>query len=182
MYPHRTSLDGMEDNGMTKRVTIQEAARLLETTEGAIRKRVQRGSLDSERSEDGRVYVRVDAGETRRDERHDAGQTDQDTALAAKDELVAILREQLAAERAAHGETRRILAGLVQRLPEIEAAEPREPSEDAPGTPPGGDGGVYSTKATTQRLRAQNRRCLTGETTAPGGAGCSAENRANLGT
>lgn len=114
---------------MTERVTIQQAARLLETTEGAIRKRVQRGSLDSERGEDGRVYVRVDAGEARPDERHDAGLTDQDTTLAAKDELVAVLQEQLAAERAAHGETRRILAGLVQRLPEIEAAEHHEPSE-----------------------------------------------------
>lgn len=114
---------------MTERVTIQEAARLLETTEGAIRKRVQRGSVDSERDDDGRVYVRVDTGETRRDERQDTGQTEQDTAIAAKDELVAVLREQLAAERAAHGETRRILAGLVQRLPEIESAEHHEQSE-----------------------------------------------------
>jgi hypothetical protein len=45
--------------------------------------------------------------------------------------LVAVLREQLAAERQAHAEARRIIAGLVERIPpQLEApTEPRESPE-----------------------------------------------------
>ena len=46
----------MRDNGAL-RVTIREAAARLGVTEAAIRKRVQRGSLDKEMGGDGRVYV-----------------------------------------------------------------------------------------------------------------------------
>ncbi len=38
-------------------------------------------------------------------------------------ELVAVLREQLAAERRVHAEARRIIAGLVERIPALEASE-----------------------------------------------------------
>ena len=48
-------------------------------------------------------------------------------------ELVAVLREQLAAERQAHAEARRIIAGLVERIPAIEAPA------DAPGSPEPGE-------------------------------------------
>lgn len=47
---------------MTKdRVTIQEAARRLGVKDDAIRKRIQRGSLDHEKAREGRVYVYLDA-------------------------------------------------------------------------------------------------------------------------
>ena len=36
-------------------------------------------------------------------------------------QLLAVFREQLAAERQAHAEARRIIAGLVERIPAIEA-------------------------------------------------------------
>jgi excisionase family DNA binding protein len=42
------------------RVTIQEAAYRLGVKEDAIRKRIQRGSMQHEKAEDGRVYVWVD--------------------------------------------------------------------------------------------------------------------------
>jgi hypothetical protein len=45
-----------QDNG-TLRVTIREAAARLGITEAAVRKRIQRGSLDKEMGSDGRVYV-----------------------------------------------------------------------------------------------------------------------------
>jgi hypothetical protein len=48
-----------QDNGML-RVTIREAANRLGVTEAAIRKRIQRGSLDREIGRDGRVYVYLD--------------------------------------------------------------------------------------------------------------------------
>jgi hypothetical protein len=54
------------------------------------------------------VYVLL-AGSANRDESSNESQ------------LVAVLREQLAAERQAHAEARRIIAGLVERIPAIEA-------------------------------------------------------------
>ncbi|MDP9477241.1 MAG: hypothetical protein M3R38_16440 [Actinomycetota bacterium] len=44
------------------RVTIQEAARRLGVSEGAIRKRVTRGTLEHDKEDDGRVYVYLDVG------------------------------------------------------------------------------------------------------------------------
>jgi excisionase family DNA binding protein len=113
------------------RVTIQEAARRLGVKEDAIRKRIQRGSLRHERTEEGRVYVWVDvAQDATQDTAEDAYRdTAQDALLGAKDETIATLREQLQAERQAHAEARRIIAGLVERIPAIEA--PQEASEDA---------------------------------------------------
>src|SRR5215212_7833101 len=49
----RRGVDGVED----KRVTIREAAILLGVSEGAVRKRVDRGTLKHDKGEDGRVYV-----------------------------------------------------------------------------------------------------------------------------
>ena len=50
----------MED----RRVTIREAAILLGVSEGAIRKRVDRGTLEHDKGEDGRVYVYLTSGIT----------------------------------------------------------------------------------------------------------------------
>ncbi len=47
--------------------------------------------------------------------------------ISAKDETIATLRDQLEAERQAHAEARRIIAGLVERIPAIEA--PQQASE-----------------------------------------------------
>jgi hypothetical protein len=47
------------DNG-TLRVTIREAANRLGVTEAALRKRIQRGSLDKELGSDGKAYVYLD--------------------------------------------------------------------------------------------------------------------------
>jgi hypothetical protein len=47
------------------RVTIQEAARRLGVSEGAVRKRVARGTLKHDKGDDGRVYVYLDEGRRR---------------------------------------------------------------------------------------------------------------------
>src|SRR5215203_4876160 len=44
------------------RLTIQEAARRLGVSEGAVRKRVTRRTLQHDKAEDGRVYVYLDTG------------------------------------------------------------------------------------------------------------------------
>ena len=60
--------------------------------------------------------------------------------FSAKDETIRVLHEQLEAEREAYREARRIIAGLVQRIPELQAPEEApespllRPSEARPGT------------------------------------------------
>jgi hypothetical protein len=44
------------------RLTIQDAARRLGVSEGAVRKRLSRGTLPHDKGDDGRVYVYLDAG------------------------------------------------------------------------------------------------------------------------
>jgi hypothetical protein len=116
------------------RVSVQEAAEHLGTTVDAIRKRVQRDTIAHEKDADGRVWILLDTGRTRH-------ATDQDTTGQRQDgesgplisEMrgrIEDLREQLEAERQAHAEARRIIAGLVERIPAIEApAETPEASE-----------------------------------------------------
>ncbi len=98
----------------------------------AIRKRVQRRTIPHERDHDGRVWILLDTGRPRQDAVQDTDKPPSDSTalISAKDETIAALREQLEAERQAHAEARRIIAGLVERIPPaIEA--PREP----PGAP-----------------------------------------------
>jgi len=114
-----------QDNG-TLRVTIREAASRLGVTEGAIRKRIQRGSLPKEHGEDGRVYVYLDLYQ---DTSHPESQVDHDPLVEELRDRVRFMERQLEAERDAHREARRIIAGLVQRLPELEA--PREETTHA---------------------------------------------------
>jgi hypothetical protein len=94
---------------------------------------VKRGTLRSHR-EAGTVYVLLEgvSSSANRDESSDPP-TD-------RSELVAVLREQLAAERQAHAEARRIIAGLVERIPQLEApaseaTEARESSETVEEAP-----------------------------------------------
>ena len=104
---------------------MAEAADALGITVDAVRSRIKRSTIDHER-EGGRVYVLLGDDEPRpgRDQHTDQGTTTPEDRSA---ELIATLREQLQAERQAHAEARRIIAGLVERIPAIEA--PQEASE-----------------------------------------------------
>jgi hypothetical protein len=72
----------VRDNGAL-RVTIREAAARLGVTEAAIRKRVQRGSLDKEMGGDGRVYVYLVLSQAMS---HPQSQVDHKALLHAKEE------------------------------------------------------------------------------------------------
>jgi hypothetical protein len=147
--------EGQDSTGhqSTARVSVQAAADRLGTTVDAIRKRVQRDTIAYEKDTDGRVWILLEADRTRHDNDQDATGHRQDTErgalISAKDETIATLREQLQAERQAHAEARRIIAGLVERIPAIEASQEAteaaetveeqqgrgEPYSDAPGAP-----------------------------------------------
>jgi excisionase family DNA binding protein len=105
-----------------QRVTVQEAARILGVKEPAIRKRVKRGTLQSDRV-GGRVYVYLDTGESAdRSEDRSTG----------RDELVAELRGQIEYLREENRRKDHLLAAALERIPpQLEA--PSEPPR-APGT------------------------------------------------
>lgn len=128
-----------------ERVTIQDAARLMGISEGAVRKRVDRGTLESEKGDDGRVYVRLPV---RRDNGVDAGvygrvdgepRVEVEAYEALVEDLrgqVDYLRDELRHEREEHTEESRrkdhLLAALMQRVPELEAPQgPRDGRESA---------------------------------------------------
>ena len=119
-----------------QRLTVPEAAEALGISPEAVRARIHRGTLRKDKAPDGTVYVRLNGdrsrtnGDDNRDKTHDRSAVEQ-----VLREQVAHLREQLDQEREANRENRRIIAGLVQRVPELEA--PRG-ERDGRETPAGG--------------------------------------------
>ena len=113
----------------TARAGVQEAAEHLGTTVDATRKRVQRGTIAHEKDSDGRVWILLDTDQDPTGHRPDTGQPPSDSSalISAKDETIATLRDQLEAERQAHSEARRIIAGLVERIPPAIEAPPATP-------------------------------------------------------
>jgi hypothetical protein len=108
------------------RLTLRQAAAALGVSESAIRKRVARGTLRSDIGPDGRRYVYLD---TVNDEGADAAPYERNALISELRAHNDTLREHLEAERQAHAESRRIIAGLVERIPSI--AAPQEPSDAA---------------------------------------------------
>jgi len=104
----------------TNWVTVQEAARLLSISEGAVRARIHRGTLETER-ENGTVYVRIYDDDTTNE------RTEQSEVIETLRAYNTSLERQLNAEREASAELRRIIAALTQRIPELEAPRSPEP-------------------------------------------------------
>jgi Domain of unknown function (DUF1866) len=113
-------------------ITVANAARILGVSKQAIRQRIYRDTIPHRKDPDGTVFVRITEhnpepnGESHAE---NAGYTE-GVNRELVDELrdrVGFLERQLDTEQAASAELRRIVAGLVQRVPELEAApEPRE--------------------------------------------------------
>jgi hypothetical protein len=107
-------------------VDLREAAKLLDTSTEAVRKRAARGSLRSD-TRNGRVLVWVDEGRT---EGGREAQVDRAALLEAKDETITLMRDQLRL-RAEEIQRRDVIisqltqanAALAARVPELEAAE-----------------------------------------------------------
>jgi excisionase family DNA binding protein len=117
-----------------RRVTVGEAAALLGISKEAVRMRIRRGTLRSEKTDD-RVYVWLD----------DDLNADQDTVQHGNQTAYRELIEQLRGEVEAWREEARrkdhIIAGLIERLPPQleppragEAEPPDEPGDDLTAT------------------------------------------------
>ena len=115
-----------------QRLDVKQAAQILGISTDAVHKRVKRGSLESDKDSDGRVYVylddSLDDGYTRLDDGYTPDQETEDVVVEVLRDQVEYLREQLDKEREANRENRRLLAAALERIPELEPAEPREPT------------------------------------------------------
>jgi hypothetical protein len=129
------------DQTTDRRVTVAQAAELLGLSEDAVRSRLKRGTLSKEKAADGTVFVMVNGDRPATDQ-----VTDQ-SALALMQahldslgEQLTYIRDQLDQEREANRENRRIIAGLVQRVPELGPAyEPRDATQTDAEEPEGTD-------------------------------------------
>jgi len=147
----RHDTDRTTDRTADRRVTVLEAAELLNLTPDAVRARLRRGTLRKDRGEDGTLYVVLD-GETT-DTTATGRPTEQPTValLDAKDQIIShlseqleFLRQQLQEEREESRRKDHLLAAALERIPAIESppdtapSEPREspekPSEDPHST------------------------------------------------
>jgi hypothetical protein len=117
----------------SQRLTVQEAAEVLDTSVDAVRMRIRRGTLESEKDPDGRVHVWVNGDSTETKPRLDG---EPSALISAKEETIRVLSEQLESEREARRRADTIIAQLTQanaalaaRVPELEASQ--EPPEAA---------------------------------------------------
>ena len=143
------SVDGMSE---PIRVTVDEAATLLGTTANALRKRIERGTIRSEKVDGVRYVLLSDrdmpqhAGDTSGDMPPDSAAPSHDTAAGMSafvdslEDQVDYLRRQLEVWQEEARRKDHIIAALTERIPELEPAsnaapEPRgdpvNPSEDS---------------------------------------------------
>jgi hypothetical protein len=144
MQPHddTTQPHGDHTRDTTERFTVPEAAEILGITAEAVRQRIRRGTLPSEKDEAGSVFVFLNSRkhQTNRQQHNDSTQPHGDSTQPHDDPTtdntvlydhmsseIDYLKSQLDKERESSAELRRIIAALTQRIPELEA--PREERE-----------------------------------------------------
>ena len=142
---------GEDSTGNRQRLTVREAAEVLRISQHAIRQRIRRNTLASEKTAAGRVYVLLDrdvevSGEPSEDPSGEASGVDPVQMLREHNQM---LREQLAEAHAANRENRRIIAGLIQRVPEL------APPRDEPHGPETVSGTTEGTETLTDRVQAE---------------------------
>ncbi len=121
------------------RVTVPEAAARLGVSENALRKRVQRDTIEWTRDEEGRIYVYLSEAMTDQADGIATDQAgDQSQLVESMQDQIDYLRDLLKNRDQELAEMRRLLAGALERIPELEpASEPREspetPSEESGG-------------------------------------------------
>ena len=109
-----------------RRVHLSEAAALLGVSKDAVRMRVKRGTLRSEKGGDGRVYVWVNV-----DTDGDPNTVHPEPQIETWRELIDELKDRVRSLEESNRENRRIIAALTSRIPAIEA--PEEPETPEPG-------------------------------------------------
>ena len=119
------------------RLTIQEAARRLGVSEGAVRKRVARGTLEHDKEDDGRVYVYLDGGV---DDVQDGGVDPNNTAL------ISHLEEEISYLRDENRRKDEIIMQQALTMRQLTAGEPPE----SPTPPPEASEGTTTPQSATE--------------------------------
>ena len=134
---------------MIDRVTVPEAAKQLKITEGAIRQRIHRGTLRSDKDSDGRVYVYV----TPEDRENNTGMTPEDDSNGTPltEELkdrIRFLEHELEDRKEESRRKDTIIAQMnqtlhttINRIPELEASADTTQSADSPAKEKSGEEG-----------------------------------------
>jgi Helix-turn-helix domain len=119
-------------------ITVAEAARILGVSKQAVRQRIYRDTIPHSKDEEGTVFVRIteDNAETNGESHAENTGYTGDVGRELIDELrdrVGFLERQLETEQAASAELRRIVAGLVSRVPELPASDEEEDEREPAG-------------------------------------------------
>ena len=134
-----------------RRVTIQEASRIMGVSEGAIRKRVKRATLDHDKAPDGRIYVYLPGTTRGIDERLD------EVPHPNSEALISQLREENAYLRDENRRKDEIIMQQALTVRQLTAAPPQEPSE-APGGPETATEGAGRGEVPTDQQEPAERR------------------------
>jgi predicted DNA-binding protein YlxM (UPF0122 family) len=123
----------------TERLSVAEAARVLGVTRDAIHKRINRGSIEHEKGEDGRFYVYVDIStsdlDTSTDESKDKSKVETlERLLENQQDRISFLERELERRGDETERLHQIVAGLTRATAELSA---RLPELEAPSEPPG---------------------------------------------
>lgn len=133
--------DADSTHDKTMRLTVSEAAGVMGISAEAVRQRIKRGTLTTERDASGNVFVILAADSTHAnsDRMRPNGDSTYDSTELVEElrDRVRSLETQLSEERTANRENRRLLAAALERIPAIEA--PEEPPPESPTTPADGE-------------------------------------------
>jgi hypothetical protein len=126
--------DSVDDMSEPIRVTVEEAAKLLGTSANALRKRIERGTIQSEKADGVRYVILSDrdmpqhASDISGDMPHDSAALSHDSAdgmssyITSLEDQVDYLRRQLEVWQEEARRKDHILAALTERIPELEPA------------------------------------------------------------
>lgn len=130
----------------TVRLTVKDAAKLLGISAEAVRQRIGRNTLRHEKVGT-TVYVLLDQIEIDQlqadtdGRQQDANQT---ALIKSQQEQITYLRQQLDREQDANRENRRIIAGLIERVPELPSAT--QPEQERTSQESGEDAAQQTSK------------------------------------
>jgi hypothetical protein len=125
------------------RLTVSEAAGVMGISAEAVRQRIKRGTITTERDASGNVFVllaaeQADSTHTNADRMRPNGDRSHDSTELVEElrDRVRSLETQLSEERTANRENRRLLAAALERIPAIEAPQETPPeARDSDLTP-----------------------------------------------
>ena len=145
--------DAVRGAGMDERLTVAGAAERLGITKEAVRKRIHRSILRSDRDPDGTVRVYIPPSGTQ-----SGTQSSSERELLYEElrDRIAYLERQVGEEREARRRADTLTARLMDRVPELEA--PQEPSRETGGSPERSAEGEGRNDVPPERRPAERRQ------------------------